>query len=370
MTTSYALKARTNQIVTTDELRMKNAALFGYNNEHPFTDLEKRMLRFGILSTAKIAQEHLIPAIQSASNASLTGIASRKASNAKKMAERFGAPLVFGSYEDMLASDEIDAVYIPLPTSHHVEWSIKAANAGKHVLCEKPISLKSSDINKIIKARDKNNVIVSEAFMVTYHPQWMKVRDLLAKGTIGTLRHIDASFTYFNTDPKNMRNQPELGGGALPDIGVYPTVTARFATGLEPKRVQASVEFDPKMKTDRYANVLAEFPGFNMTFYVSTQMGNRQTMVFHGDKGFIELSAPFNSNLYEGDEVRVHNAGHSETRTYRYTGLNQYVLEIEAFAKAAAGKKQALFSLEESILNQRVIDAIYKSGKSGKWQNV
>jgi len=328
------------------------------------------MLRFGILSTATIGREHLIPAILGAGNASLAAISSRKLGTAKKLAERFGAPHAFGSYEEMLASDVIDAVYIPLPTSHHVEWSVKAANAGKHVLCEKPISLKAGDIKKIITARDKNKVIVSEAFMVTYHPQWIKVRELLAKGTIGTLRHIDASFAYFNTDPKNMRNIPELGGGALPDIGVYPTVTARFATGQEPKRVQANVEFDPKMKTDRYANVHAEFPGFNMTFYVSTQMGNRQTMVFHGDKGFIELTAPFNSNLYEGDEVRVHNGAHNETRVYRFTGLNQYIMEIEAFARAAAGKKQHVFTLEESVLNQRVIDAIYKAGKSGRWHNV
>jgi len=328
------------------------------------------MLRFGSLSTATIGREHLIPAIQAASNANVAAIASRKLNSAKKLADQCGAPLAFGSYEELLASDEIDAVYIPLPTSHHVEWTVKAASAGKHVLCEKPISLKASEIKKIVNARDKNNVMVSEAFMVTYHPQWIKVRELLAKGTIGKLRHIDASFTYFNTDPKNMRNRPELGGGALPDIGVYPTVTARFATGLEPSRVHAAVEFDPNMKTDRYANVHIEFPGFNMTFYVSTQMGNRQTMVFHGDKGFIELSAPFNSNLYEGDEVRVHNGSHNETRTYRYTGVNQYVMEIEAFARAIAGKKQTLFSLEESILNQRVIDAIYKAGKSGRWQNV
>lgn len=328
------------------------------------------MLKFGVLSTARIGREHLIPAIQSASNASLIAISSRKLSNAKKLAEQTGAPLAFGSYEEMLASDEIDAVYIPLPTSHHVEWSVKAANAGKHVLCEKPISLKAGEIKKLINARDKNQVIVSEAFMITYHPQWIKIRELLAKGAIGTLRHIDASFTYFNTDPKNMRNKPELGGGALPDIGVYPTVAARFATGMEPTRVQAIIDYDPKMKTDRYANILAEFPGFKMTFYVSTQLGNRQSMVFHGDKGFIELSAPFNSNLYEGDEVRIHNANHGETKVFRFTGLNQYVLEIEAFAKAAAGKKQHLFSLEESVLNQRVIDAIYKSGKSGRWQSV
>jgi len=230
--------------------------------------------------------------------------------------------------------------------------------------------LKASDINKIIKARDKNKVVVSEAYMVTYHPQWHKVRDLLKKGSIGELKHIDGSFTYFNTDPKNMRNRPELGGGVLPDIGVYPTVAARFVTGLEPKRLQSTVDFDPKMKTDRYANICAEFPGFNMTFYLSTQMANRQSMVFHGDKGFIELTAPFNSNLYEGDEVRLHNKDHSEARIFRYTGLNQYLLQIEAFANAVAGKKQTVFSLEDSVLNQRVIDAIYKAGKSGRWQNI
>ncbi len=327
------------------------------------------MFRFGILSTAKIGTEHLIPAIQQADNCVVSAIASRDAAKARKVAGRFGIPQAFGSYEAMLASDEIDGVYIPLPTSQHVEWSVKAAKAGKHVLCEKPISLKASDINKIIKARDTHGVIISEAFMVTYHPQWLKVRELLKKGVIGTLRHVDASFTYFNVDAKNMRNRPELGGGVIPDIGVYPTVATRFATQKEPVRLQATVEFDPKFGTDRYANVWADFGEFDMNFYISTQLGNRQSIVFHGDKGFIELTAPFNSNLYEGDEVRVHNSGHNETRVYRYTGINQYKLEVEAFAKAVKGK-QAVFSLEESVLNQKVIDAIYKAGKSGKWVKV
>lgn len=324
------------------------------------------MLKFGIMSTAKIAREHVVPAIQQAEGACLEGIASRNAGRARKMAEHFNAPQSFGSYEEMLASPDIDAVYIPLPTSQHVEWANKAITAGKHVLVEKPLALKASEISKLIRARDKAGVVVSEAFMVTYHPQWLKVRELLKKGTIGTLRRIESSFTYFNMDAGNMRNQVELGGGALPDIGVYPTVCARFATGMEPQSVSASVEFDPNFKTDRYASVQLEFEGVDMSFYISTQMANRQTMVFHGDKGFIELSAPFNSNLYEGDEVRVHNAKHNDTRTYRFTGLNQYRLEIEAFSRAVAGKKQPVFTLEESVLNQKVIDAIYKSGKSGK----
>jgi len=324
------------------------------------------MLKFGIMSTARIGYEHVVPAIQQAGNAKLAAIASRDMKRARTMAEHFNAPLAYDSYEALLESSEIDAVYIPLPTSQHVEWTHKAIKAGKHVLCEKPISLKASEINKLVKARDAAGVVVSEAFMVTYHPQWLKVKELLAKGTIGTLHKIESSFSYFNKDPDNMRNRPELGGGALPDIGVYPTVCARFATGLEPSFASGRVEFDPVFKTDWFASATLEFPDVEMTLYVSTQMANRQTMVFHGDNGFIEVSAPFNSNLYEGDEVRVHNAKHSDTRVYRFTGVNQYRQEIEAFARVISGKKQPYFTLEDSIKNQKVIDAIYKAGKSGK----
>ncbi len=328
------------------------------------------MFRWGILSTAKIGVEHFIPAVNLSDNGVLAAIASRDLKKAQTLAMRFGATHAFGSYEEMLASDSIDGVYIPLPTSQHVEWTLKAAKAGKHVLCEKPISLKAKEIDNLIAARDKHGVLVSEAFMVTYHPQWLKVRELIASGAIGTLKQVDAAFTYFNVDPGNMRNIPELGGGVIPDIGVYPTVVTRFATGKEPVRLEASVEFDPNFGTDRYASVRADFGSFELTFYISTQMANRQTIAFHGDKGFIEVTAPFNSNLYEGDEVRLHNAGHSETQVWRFTGVNQYRLEAEAFARAVKSKKEQIFTLENSVSNQKMIDAIYKAGKSGKWEKV
>jgi predicted dehydrogenase len=327
------------------------------------------MFRWGILSTAKIGREHLIPAIQASDNGNVAAIASRDIAKAEALAQAVGAPHAFGSYEAMLASDVIDGVYIPLTTDAHVEWSIKAADAGKHVLVEKPLALKAAQIDDVIAARDRNNVTVSEAFMVTYHPQWTKVRELIADGAIGQLRQVDAAFTYFNRDPDNMRNRPELGGGVIPDIGVYPTVTTRFATGLEPLRLQATVEFDPDFGTDRYASVRADFGSFEQTFYISTQLANRQTIAFHGDKGFIEVSSPFNSNLYEGDEVRLHNAGHSETQVFRYTGVNQYKLEAEAFVRATRCEG-VVFTLESSRLNQRVIDAIYSSSKSGNWETV
>ncbi|MEZ5809971.1 MAG: Gfo/Idh/MocA family oxidoreductase [Rhizobiaceae bacterium] len=327
------------------------------------------MFRWGILSTALIGRQHVNPAIMRSENGVICAVASRGLSKAEMLAASYNAGHAFGSYQAMLESDAIDGVYIPLTTDAHVEWAIRAADAGKHVLVEKPLALKAADIEPVIAARDRNGVLVSEAFMVTYHPQWMKVRDLIADGAIGTLRQVDAAFTYHNVDPVNMRNRPELGGGVIPDIGVYPTVTTRFATGAEPLRVQATVEFDPTFGTDRYASVRADYGAFEQSFYISTQLANRQHIAFHGDKGFIEVMSPFNSNLYEGDEVRLHDAGHGEMRVFRYTGVNQYQLQVEAFVRATRGEGEA-FSLEDSVKNQRVLDAIYRAGETGGWAEV
>ncbi len=333
----------------------------------------QQMVRWGILSTAKIGVEQVIPAILDSENGTVAAIASRSETKAKVIAERFFIPHTFDSYEAMLASDTIDAVYIPLPTSQHVEWTIKAANAGKHVLCEKPISLHADQIDELIKARDANNVLVSEAYMVTYHLQWHKVRSLIADGAIGTLRHVQAAFTYFNTDPSNMRNVAALGGGALPDIGVYPTVTTRFATGSEPQRVSARVQRDPTFGTDIFATCQADFGAFEMTMYVSTQMALRQEISFHGDKGWIDVHAPYNAGLYDADVVTLHNRDHSQAENFRFAGVNQYRLEAEAFGRAISGNQtdtDEIFTLESSKKNQQLIDAIYRAGESGAWENV
>ncbi|SIQ73813.1 Predicted dehydrogenase [Rhizobium sp. RU20A] len=329
------------------------------------------MLRFGILSTAKIGRELVVPAIQDAENCVVTAIASRDVARARQMADRFSVPHAFGSYEEMLASDTIDAVYIPLPTAQHVEWTVKAADAGKHVLCEKPIALKAGEIDQLIAARDRNKVLVSEAYMVTYAPVWRKVRDLLAEGAIGTLKHVQGAFTYFNRDPNNMRNIPELGGGGLPDIGVYPTISTRFVTGAEPLRVEAAVERDKDFGTDIYASVRADFGSFELSFYISTQMAARQVMVFHGDKGFIEVKSPFNADRYGAEEVELTNQNHSQSQLFRFQDSRQYRREAEAFAKAAlSGDHGDIVSLESSKNNQKVIDAIYRAGERGGWENV
>jgi predicted dehydrogenase len=328
------------------------------------------MFRWGILSTARIGLNFVIPQLMDAENGVVTAISSRDASRAKAAAARFGIPNAFSSYDALLASPEVDGVYIPLPTSQHVEWAIKAADAGKHVLVEKPLALDAADIDRVIDARDRNGVLISEAFMVTYHPQWHKVRELLRGGAIGRLRHVQGVFTYYSVDPDNLRNKPELGGGGLPDIGVYPTVTVRFATECDPLRVQAVVERDPTFGTDVYASVKADFDDFELTFYVATQMALRQAMVFHGDQGFIEVETPFNSRIYGDDRVILHDASHGESTAFRFADTRQYRLQAEAFAAAVAGEDAEVFTLEDSVKNQKVIDAIYRAAGHDAWQSV
>ncbi|GAB4357929.1 MAG: Gfo/Idh/MocA family oxidoreductase [Oricola sp.] len=328
------------------------------------------MFRWGVLSTAKIGREHVIPAILDAENGVLSAIASRDEARARALADRFGAPHAFGSYEALLACDAVDGVYIPLPTSQHVEWAAKAAEAGKHVLVEKPLALNAADIEPLLAIESRTGVVISEAFMVTYHPQWLKVRELIAEGAIGRLRQVQGAFSYYNTDPDNMRNRPELGGGGLLDIGVYPTVTTRFATGMEPLSVSATVERDPVFGTDIYADVRAKFDGFELSFYCSTQLALRQEMVFHGDKGFLTVHAPFNAGLYDHDHVTLHNAAHDGAQTWRFPGIDQYRLEVETIARRAAGEDVAVFGLRDSIRNQKFIDAVFRAGESGNWEQV
>jgi len=328
------------------------------------------MFRWGVLSTAKIGREHVLPAIAESSNGVLAAVASRDVDRARNLAARFGARHAFGSYDELLVSPEVDGVYIPLPTSQHVEWAVKAADAGKHVLVEKPLALDVADIDKVIAARDRNRVIVSEAFMVTYHPQWAKVRQLIADGAIGRLRHVQGAFSYFNKDPDNMRNRVDLGGGALPDIGVYPTVVTRFSTGQEPQRVQARVARDASFGTDVYSSVKVDFGSFELSFYLSTQMAARQLMVFHGDEGYIEVRTPFNAAIYGDHVVELWNQSHSEATTFRFPNTKQYVLQSEAFVRAAQGEDVRVFELEDSIRNQKLIDAVFRAGEHDHWEDV
>ncbi|SDD25153.1 Gfo/Idh/MocA family protein [Ruegeria marina] len=323
--------------------------------------MTKPLFRWGILSPARIAREHVMPAMARSETGVIHAIASRDAGRAQAQAARFSAPRWYGGYDALLSDPDVDGVYIPLPTAQHAEWAIRAAEAGKHVLCEKPIALKADQIDPIIAARDASGRVVSEAFMVWYHPQWRKVRELISGGAIGRLRQVTGGFSYHNTDPDNMRNRPELGGGALPDIGVYPVVTTLLATGAEMQWAEARIDYSPAFGTDIFARVVIGCGGFDLSFHVATQMAAYQSMRFFGETGWIDVPTPFNAGLYGFDEVVLHDQKNMTRQVFRFPGVNQYEAQVDAFVRATRGEGE-VFPLEMSRRVQEVIDAIYDAG--------
>ena len=322
-------------------------------------------VRWGILSTAKIGRDLVMPAIQLSRNGELAALASRDPTKGSVVCERFGITNLYSNYEDLIAAREVDAIYIPLPNTMHVEWTRKAMEAGKHVLCEKPVAMKAEEVSGLIETRDKRGVIAGEAFMVVHHPQWQMIRDLLASGRLGKLRIVEGSFTYDIRDAANIRNRRELGGGGLRDIGVYPVVTTRFATGKEPVAASARIDWDPEFRTDRFASCWVDFDDFSLSFYCGTQAARRQQMTFHGEKGWARLDAPFNAGVYDQASVTIRmNEGARMEQTI-YPQANHYVLMVENFADAVQGKGPFAFPLESSLSNQRVIDMLFAAAASG-----
>ncbi len=322
--------------------------------------MDQGVVRWGILSAAKIAKTAVCPGIHMSARGRIAAIASRTPGKAEALAAPYGEVAIFDDYDAMLASDLIDAVYIPLPNGDHVPWTERALRAGKHVLCEKPIALQADQIDGLIALRDQTGLVAAEAFMVTHHPQWGRVRALLAEGAVGELRQVQGAFSFFNDDAANLRNDASLGGGALRDIGVYPSVTTRFVTGQEPVSVQAKIDWDRGI--DATARVWAEFEGFELDFYVSMRMALRQTMAFHGTEGVLTVEAPFNAQIY-GDPVISLRRGDVVTRE-RFVEVDQYRLQAEAFHAAVLDGAEFACPLEFSRGNQRMIDMIYAAAGS------
>src|ERR1700687_5615905 len=258
---------------------------------------EKKMkkVKWGVLGAASIAVRRVIPGMQKGANSEIAAIASRDKKKAEEAARKLGIPQAYGSYEELLQDREIEAIYNPLPNHLHVPWSIKAAEAGKHVLCEKPISRRVAEARTLIAARDRTGVKIGEAFMVRTHPQWLRARELVVSGRIGPPRAISGFFSYFNSDPVNIRNMVALGGGALMDVGCYPIFCSRFLFGEEPRRVQGLIDRDPVFGTDRLTSALLEFPSGQAVFTSSTQIAKYQRMQLIGTEGRIELEIPFNA---------------------------------------------------------------------------
>ncbi|MBA3326042.1 MAG: Gfo/Idh/MocA family oxidoreductase [Rhodobacteraceae bacterium] len=312
------------------------------------------------MSAAKIAKDWVAPTLQLSERGEVVAVASRTPGKAEALAAPYGAR-THASYEALLADAGVDAVYVPLPNGDHVEWTAKCLEAGKHVLCEKPLALEAGEIDGLIALRDRTGLVAAEAFMVTHHPQWIRARALLAEGAIGRLRHVQGAFSFYNDDPGNIRNMAELGGGALRDIGVYPAVTTRFVTGAEPVATRAEIDWDRGI--DATARVWAAFPDFRMDFYVSMRMAPRQLMTFHGEEGWLSVHAGFNAGAY-GDEVLELRRSESVVTLERFPRADQYLAQADAFNASVLDGAPFACPLEFSRGNQVMIDMIYAAAGS------
>jgi predicted dehydrogenase len=328
-------------------------------------------LRWGVLSTASIGLRKVIPAMQRGQFTTVVAIASRDLARAQQAAAAQSIPTAYGSYEELLADPNIDAVYIPLPNHLHVPWTIKAAEAGKHVLCEKPLSLTVAEAETLLAVRARTGVKIGEAFMVNCHPQWLRLRELLAEGRIGPLRSIVGFYSYFNAAPANIRNQVACGGGGLMDIGCYLVHASRYAFHQEPARVVAAIDRDPQMHVDRLTSAILDFPAGQAVFTCSTQLVPCQRLHFLGTKGRIELEIPFNALPDRPARLFIDATGDllgGGITTESFAVCDQYTLQGDAFSKAVLQNAEVPVPVEDAIKNMAVIQAIFSSAKSGQWE--
>jgi predicted dehydrogenase len=331
-----------------------------------------KKLRWGVLSTANIGLRKVLPAMQHGQYTTVDAIASRDLSKAKEIATRLGIPRAYGSYEELVADPEIDAIYNPLPNQLHVPWTAKAAEAGKHVLCEKPISLTVAEAKTLLNVRERTGVKIGEAFMIRSYTQWLRVREILRSGRIGQLRSVAGFFSYFNNDPANIRNHVESGGGALLDIGCYCIQAARYGFGQEPRRVVGLVERDPQFKIDRLTSALLDFDGGQAIFTCSTQMVPYQKVQFFGTTGRIEMEIPFNAPKDRPTRIIIDETGElfgSGIKTEEFPIADQYTMQGDAFSRAVLEGGEVPVPLEEAIANMAVIEAIFRSGETGQWES-
>ncbi len=325
-----------------------------------------KKIRWGILSTAKIGTEKVIPAMQSSKYCDIVAITSRNLEKAQAAADRLGIPQAFGSYEELLASNEIEAIYNPLPNHLHVPWSIKALKAGKHVLCEKPIGLSAAEAQELLTEAQKHpDLKIMEAFMYRHHPQWQLTRQLVNEGKIGELRTIYSFFSYYNVDPGNIRNMAYIGGGGLMDIGCYCISLSRFIFGEEPHRIFGIMEYDSEFKVDRLTSGILEFSKGTSTFTCSTQLTPYQRVNIFGTKGRIEIEIPFNAP--PDRPCKIWHQFETETKEIVFDICDQYTIQGDLFSLAVLNDTEVPTPLEDAVANMNVIEATIESAKRGTW---
>ncbi len=330
-----------------------------------------KKINWGILGAANIAVKKVIPAMQSGEFCKIEAIASRDLEKAKRAAADLNIPKSYGSYEDLLNDSEIDAIYNPLPNNLHFEWTKKAAEAGKHVLCEKPLGMNADEVRKLIAIRDKTGVKIQEAFMVRTHPVWLKVRELIKSGKIGELQVIAGFFSYFNDDKSNIRNKKEMGGGALMDIGCYCINISRFIFEDEPQKISSLIMKDSDTGIDKLTSAMMDFPGGHATFTCSTQLVPYQRMQFFGAKGRIEVEIPFNIPPETSTRIFIDDGSDLYSKNIEkieFPAADQYTIQGDLFSKAILENAEQAISLEDSFANMAAIDAVFRSAETGNWE--
>lgn len=333
-----------------------------------------KRLRWGVLGTAKIFRDQIGPAFKTTQYCELAAIASRDIDRAKAAATASGAGKALGSYEALLADPDIDVIYNPLPNHLHAYWTIRALEAGKHVLCEKPIALSAAQACEIKAAQERTGHVAAEAFMVRFHPQWPRVRQMVREGRIGTMRSLHVFFGYNDVEPASIHNDTRLGGGALYDIGCYPIMLARFLFTDEPLRVIGLFDRDPSFGTDRLTGGLVAFPqGRQLDFTCSTQLAGSQLAILYGDRGKITMHTPINPDRGRKarvvfDDCRDLFGGGEAVEEVEYA--DQFALQCDAFARAILTGKRPDYTIDDAIKNMRVIDALFASESSQAWTRV
>jgi predicted dehydrogenase len=340
----------------------------GFSRERVELEKLKSAVRWGILGAADIAVHKVIPAMADAEMCSVDAIASRSEERARQTAERLGIPRSYGSYQDLLEDSDIEAVYIPLPNHLHLEWTLAAAAAGKHILCEKPLAMSSADARTMIDACDAAGVKLMEAFMYRLHPMWVEVRRLVDDGAIGELAAIQSFFSYFNNDPADIRNIPEFGGGALYDIGCYPVNVARMLFDSEPTEVKSSIKRDPDFGTDIVTSAVLDFGGRHATFTCSTRMEDHQWVGIEGTEGRLVVEIPFNIPSDRSTRI-LHYAGGEPPaepglEIHEVPAANQYGIQADAFARAVRDDTPVPTPVEDAVGNLMVIEQIFADGAS------
>ncbi len=332
-----------------------------------------KKVRWGVLGAARIAIKKVVPAMQAGEWCDVAAIASRDTDKGSAAATALGISKAYGSYEELLADPDIEAIYNPLPNHLHVPWTIRAAEAGKHVLCEKPIAMNAAEAETLLAVRDRTGVHIQEAFMTRVSPQWLKVVDEIRAGRIGDVKAYWGVFSYFNDDLGNIRNKVEYGGGALMDIGCYLVNTARMVFGREPRRVSGSLDRDPRSGTDIVTSVAFDFAPGQAVGLCSTQMVPAQRVIIYGSKGRIDVEIPFNAPPDKPCRVFVDDGSTLSgpwKDTIELPTTNQYTVQGDRFSRAVRGLEPLPYPLEDAIANMRVIDAVFRAAAAGTWETV